>query len=385
MTQSTATAAPVLYLALELSWNSWELAFTVGMGQKPRSRTVAGRDTQLLLFEIKKAKCRFGLPEQTPVLCCYEAGRDGFWLHRFPVAHGIENRVVDSASIEVNRRKRRAKSDGLDASKLVEMLIRSHNGERRVWRVINVPSAKDEDLRQPHRELLELKAERTEHVNRIKGLLASVGLSITVDARLPERLEGLRQWDDAPVPLEMQGRILREFERWQLVDRQIHQLEAKRTKELRDEQTPGVEKMRQLLKLKGVGENSAWILVREIFGWRQIRKGRELGSLAGLTPTPYDSGGTRSEQGISKAGNRRVRCMMIELGWIWLRHQPSSKLSRWYLRRFAQGNRRLRKVGIVALARKLLIALWRHLETGEPPQGARLKGQKLTLRLKKAS
>ena len=385
MTQSTATAAPVLYLALELSWNSWELAFTVGMGQKPRSRTVAGRDTELLLFEIKKAKRRFGLPEQTPVLCCYEAGRDGFWLHRFLVAHGIENRVVDSASIEVNRRKRRAKSDGLDASKLVEMLIGWHNGERRVWRVINVPSAEDEDLRQPHRELLELKGERTEHVNRIKGLLASVGLSITVDARLPERLERLRQWDGAPVPREMQRRILREFERWQLVDRQIHQLEAKRAQELRDDETPGVEKMRQLLKLKGVGENSAWILVREFFGWRLIRKGRELGSLAGLTPTPYDSGGTRCEQGISKAGNRRVRCVMIELGWTWLRYQPTSKLSRWYLRRFARGNRRLRKVGIVALARKLLIALWRYLETGEPPQGARLKGRKLILRVKNAS
>jgi transposase len=382
--QSTATAAPVLYVAIELSWKSWTLAFTGGMGQKPRSRTVVGRDTRQLLFEIKKAKRRFGLPDQTPVLCCYEAGRDGFWLHRFLVANGLENLVVDSASIEVNRRKRRAKSDGLDATKLVEMLIRCHNGERKLWRAVNVPSAEVEDLRQPHRELMELKGERTEHVNRIKGLLASMGLSIVVDARLPERLEWLRQWDGAGVPREMQGRILREFQRWQLVDRQIHELEAKRAKELRDDQTPGVENMRQLLKLKGVGENSAWILVREFFGWRLIRKSRELGSLAGLAPTPYDSGGARCEQGISKAGNRRVRCMMIELGWCWLRYQPRSELSRWYLRRFGQGNRRLRKVGIVALARKLLIALWRYLQTSEPPKGARLKGEKLTVRLKKA-
>jgi len=385
LSQSTATSAPVLYLAIELGWNSWTVAFTVGLGQRPRVRTVVGRSTSQLLFEIRRAKRRFGLAEQTPAVCCYEAGRDGFWVHRFLVANGIENRVVDSASIEVNRRKRRAKSDGLDATKLVEMLIRWHNGERKVWRVVNVPSAEDEDLRQPHRELIELKGERTEHTNRIKGLLASVGLSISVDAKLPERLLRLRQWDGAGVPPEMCQRILRELERWQLVDRQIHQLQAKRTKELRDDQTPGVEKMRQLLKLKGVGDNGAWILVREFFGWRLIRKGRELGSLAGLTPTPYDSGGTRCEQGISKAGNRRVRCMMIELGWMWLRHQPTSNLSRWYLWRFARGNRRLRKVGIVALARKLLIALWRYLETGEPPQGARLKGQKLTLRLKKAS
>jgi transposase len=385
MTQSTATAAPVLYLALELSWNCWKLAFTVGVGQKPRLRAVAGRNERQLLFEIKQAKRRFGLPEEAPVISCYEAGRDGFWLHRFLMANGIENLIVDSASIEVNRRKRRAKSDGLDASKLVEMLIRWHNGELRVWRVVNVPSAENEDLRRPHRELLELKGERTEHVNRIKGLLASVGLSISVDAKLPERLEKLRQWDGAPVPPGMREQILREFHRWQLVERQIHDLELQRIKQLRDDQTPGVEKMRQLLKLKGIGENGAWILVLEFFGWREIRNGKQLGSLAGLTPTPYDSGGTRCEQGISKAGNRRVRCMMIELGWGWLHFQPGSELSRWYQKRFGQGNSRLRKVGIVALARKLLVALWRYLETGEVPKGALFKGQWLTVRLKRVS
>jgi transposase len=382
-TQSTATSAPVLYVAIELGWNSWKVAFTVGLGQRPRVRTVGGRSTTQLLFEIQRAKRRFGLPEQTRVISCYEAGRDGFWVHRFLVANAIDNHVVDSASIEVNRRKRRAKSDGLDATKLVEMLIRWHNGESKVWKVVNVPSTEDEDLRQPHRELIELKGERTEHVNRIKGLLASVGLSIMVDAKLPERLGRLQQWDGTAVPPEMCQRILREFERWQVVERQIRQLEARRTKDLRDDETPGVEKMRQLLKLKGIGENGAWILVREFFGWRLIRNGRELGALAGLTPTPYDSGGTRCEQGISKAGNRRVRCIMIELGWCWLHYQPTSKLSRWYVRRFGKGNSRLRKVGIVALARKLLIALWKYLETGEAPKGAVLKGRKKVPRLKK--
>src|SRR5215469_732011 len=247
VTQSTATSTPVLYLALELGWNSWKLAFTIGMGQKPRLRTIVGRNTSQLLFEIAMAKRRFSLPEQASVLSCYEAGRDGFWLHRFLVAHGVENRVVDSASIEVNRRKRRAKSDGLDAHKLVEMLIRWHNGESKVWRLVNVPSAEDEDLRQPHRELMELKVERTAHVNRIKGLMASLGLSISVDAKLPERLLGLRQWNGAAVPPEMCQRILREFERWRLLQQQIHELEAKRTADLRNDQTPGVEKMRQLL------------------------------------------------------------------------------------------------------------------------------------------
>jgi transposase len=383
-TQSTATAAPVLYLAIELSWESWKLAFTTGLGQNPRLRTVSGRDTAALLREITDAKRRFGLPDETPVISCYEAGRDGFWLHRFLVSEGIMNIVIDSASIEVNRRKRRAKSDGLDANKLAEMLIRWDNGERKVWRLVNVPSAEAEDLRQPHRELMELKCERTEHVNRIKGLLASLGLSISVDTTLLERLENLRQWNGAKVGPEMSARVVREFERWQLIDTQIRKLESQRIEALRNDQTPGVDKMRQLLMLKGIGENGAWILVREFFGWREIRNGRELGSLAGLTPTPYNSGGTRCEQGISKAGNRRVRTLMVELGWGWLHFQPNSELSKWYQKRFGNGNSRLRKVGIVALARKLLIALWKYLETGELPEGASCKKSWLKRRLKKA-
>src|SRR5262249_38397586 len=157
---------PVLYLALELSWSAWKLAFTVGPGQKARLRTIPARNTDVLLAEIQKAKARFGLPDDTPVVSCYEAGRDGFWLHRFLVAKAIATRVVDAASIEVNRRMRRAKSDALDAVKLVEMLIRSHNGESKVWRVVRVPSVADEDRRQRHRELIELKGQRTEHSNR---------------------------------------------------------------------------------------------------------------------------------------------------------------------------------------------------------------------------
>ncbi len=186
--QSNTTAAPVLYLALELSWNSWKLAFTVGLGQKPRLRTIPARNTDVLLDEVRKAKARFGLPDDAPVLAGYEAGRDGFWLHRFLVHHGIDDRVVDSASIEVNRRMRRAKSDGLDAVKLVEMLIRFHHGETKVWRVVRVPTVADEDRRQRHRELIDLKAQRTEHTNRIKGLLATFGLDALVNAEFPRRL-----------------------------------------------------------------------------------------------------------------------------------------------------------------------------------------------------
>ena len=207
-----------------------------------------------------------------------------------PAHEGIQNIVVDSASIEVSRRKRRAKSDRLDAVKLVSMLIRWHNGEKKVWSVVHVPTVDDEDRRQLHRELIEVKAERTELINRIKGLLAGLGLSIVVDAKLPGRLEKLRQWDKHWVPPALQARILREFERWQLVVRQISELETERAREIRTDKSPQGEQTRRLMSLKGIGANGAWLLVREFFGWRQIRNRRELASLAGLTPTPYDSG-----------------------------------------------------------------------------------------------
>jgi transposase len=361
--------APVLHLALELSWTTWKLAFTVGAGQKPRLRSIPARDTDALMGEIRAARRRFGLPEEAPVISCYEAGRDGFWLHRFLAHHRVENLVVDSASIEVNRRRRRAKSDGLDA-KLVGMLIRWHLGERKLWGIVRVPTADDEDRRQLHRELIELKARRTEHINRIKGLLAGLGLSAPIDAGLLERLDRLRQWDGAELPDGLRQRIARELERWSLVGRQIHDLEAERTRLIRDPETAQGEPVRLLLKLRGIGENAAWLLVREFFGWRRIHNRRELASPAGLAPTPYDSGESRHEQGISKAGNRRVRWMMIELAWGWSRYQPTSELSLWYQRRFAAGNVRLREVGIVAVARKLLVALWKYLVTGEVPAGA---------------
>src|SRR6516164_10573831 len=367
---STVSNAPVLYLALDLGASNWKLAFSVGLGQKPRIKTITARSTLGLVFEIRAAKKRFGLPEDAPVVCCYEAGRDGFWLHRFLLAEGIQNQVVDSSSIEVNRRRRRAKSDRLDAVKLVEMLIRWYNGERKVWSTVRVPTVEQEDQRQLHREMLKLKAERTAQGNSIKGLLAGLGLCVIVDETLPTQMQNLRQWDGAKLPPLLHQRLLREFQRWQLIDCQIRELEAERMAKIRDDRTPHVEKVRRLLNLKGIGQNGAWLLVYEFFAWRTIKNRRELGSLAGLTPTPYSSGESRREQGISKAGNRRVRWMMTELAWGWLRYQPTSELSQWYRRRFGRGNKRLRKVGIIALARKLLIALWKYVEGGEPPAKA---------------
>ncbi len=371
---STASSAPVLYLALDLGNSTWKLAFSIGLGQKPRIKTINARSTLSLVMEIRAAKKRFGLPEDAPVVCCYEAGRDGFWLHRFLLDQGVSNQVVDSSSIEVNRRRRRAKSDSLDAVKLVEMLIRWHNGERKVWSTIYVPTVEQEDQRQLHREMLKLKAERTAQGNSIKGLLAGLGLCVIIDETLPTQLQNLRQWDNAKLPPFLHQRLLREFQRWQLIDGLIRELEAERMAKIRDDKTPHVEKVRRLLNLKGIGDNGAWLLVYEFFAWRLIKNRRELASLAGLTPTPFSSGESRREQGISKAGNRRVRFMMTELAWGWLRYLPESELSQWYMRRFGQGNKRLRKVGIMALARKLLIALWKYVEGGEAPAGAKVIG-----------
>lgn len=363
------TQTDVLYLAFELGESDWKLAFTVGVGQKPRLRSMPARDLPRLQEEIAKAKKRFELPADAPVRSCYEAGRDGFWLHRHLTANG----VVDSASIEVNRRQRRAKSDGLDVGKLLNLLLRYHGGEKKVWSIVRVPSVVDEDARQLHRDLEELKNERTEHINRIKGLLASQGLAAPeVNKHFADWLGQAQLWDGTAVPAELQKRLLRELERWQLLGQQIKTLEDERRQRIRQDDTPHVDKVRSLLDLWGIGFNGAWLLVYELFAWRRFDNRKQVGACVGLAPTPYQSGDSHREQGISKAGNRRLRRLMVELAWCWLRWQPDSELSRWYERRFGAGNGRSRKIGVVALARKLLLALWKYVEHGEVPAGARL-------------
>jgi transposase len=371
---NSSTLETVLYVALELSEKEWKLAFATGTVQKPRRRAIPARDVEGLRHEIATAKERFDLPAETRVVSCYEAGRDGFWLHRFLAAAGVTNQVVDSSSIAVERRGRRAKTDRLDAEKLLAMLIRWHQGEPHVWRVVNVPSPEEENARQLHRELETLKGEQTAHGNRIKGLLAGCGLTVTINRRFPKWLKHVRLWDDTEVPGELKVRLLREFERMQVVNRQIRELEKERARHIRTEdQDPGIVKMRKLMGLCGIGVNSSWLYVREVFGWRKIRNRRQMGSIVGLTPTPYSSGESSREQGISRAGNRRMRSMAIEIAWDWLRYQPGSALSLWYWRRFGYGSKRQRRIGIVALARKLLVALWKYLERDEVPEGAVVK------------
>jgi transposase len=360
-------------MAIELSKSSWHLGFTVGLGQAPRLRKLAARNMSGLLEEMRLSKERFDLPESTAVLSCYEAGRDGFWLHRYLTAQGVTNLVVDSASIEVNRRKRHAKTDRMDVGKLLTMLIRYTQGEQKVWSVLNPPSPEEEDQRQLHRELLALKRERTYHINRIKGLLACQGVKLAVKGDFLEQLEGVRLWDGTGLLAGLRNGLVREYERHQLVQEQIQRIEKTRQQAICTADTPAMRQVRQLMQLKGIGVNSAWLFVMEFFSWRNFRNRRELGSLSGLTPTPYQSGGRAREQGISKAGNRPVRAMAIEIAWVWLRYQPDSALSQWYQKRFAHGNSRTRRIGIVALARKLLIALWRYLELGVIPEGAQLR------------
>ena len=356
-----------LYVAFELGEKSWKLSMGDGV-RAPSRCTVAAGDTTAVLMAIAKARARCHLAADAPVRSCYEAGRDGFWLHRWLSVHGIVNLVVDPASIEVNRRARRAKTDRLDSDKLLSMLMRYYGGERRVWAVARIPTPEQEDERRVHRELERLRQERTAHSNRIRSLLVLHNLRV-------ERIGG-RAW--AHWWAQQAGQLLpglrteieREFERLSLVARQIRTLEAQQKQQVRSGAQPVIA---VLSRLAGIGTGSAWTLVKELFGWRQFHNRREVAGCLGLAPTPYASGTSEVELGISKAGNKRARWLMVELAWSWLRFQPGSQLSQWFNERFAGGGKRMRRIGIVALARRLSIALWRYLEHGEIPLGATLK------------
>jgi transposase len=359
----------VLYMAMELSNEKWRLAF--GDGTRQRQVVIAAGDVAALGEQIDKAKAKWELSADTPVVSCYEAGRDGFWLHRQLTDLGIDNRVVDAASIEVARRARRAKTDRLDARTLLEKLIRYESGERGVWRLVRVPDPVWEDRRQLEREREQLLGEQTRHRNRLAGKLVGQGIRIRIGKDFMQRLEEVKLFDGSALPVHLKAGLLREFERLQAVQAQLRAVE----REI-EELITGAEELqavRSLMLLTGVGRVGAWVLVMEILGWREIANRRQLASLAGLVPAPYNSGDMVRDQGISKAGNRRVRALMIQLAWLWLRYQPGSKHSRWFQERFGGGSKRQRRIGIVALARRLLIDLWRFVESGMVPEGARLK------------
>src|SRR5262245_36148858 len=319
---ATTTTTGTLYLALELSQDKWLLAAATQAAQKPRFRSLPARDLPRLHEEIAKAKQRFGLPTDAAVCTCYEAGRDGFWLHRALTSRGINNVVVDSGAIEVNRRRKHVKSDPIDAAKLLKLLCRYHGGERKVFSVVHVPTAADEDRRQLHRGLKDLQRQQTECSNRIQGLLASQGLQAPVDADVRGALEALRDGAGQPVPAGLRERLLQEYAVWEALHRQVRDAANAQERRLREGTEPYLEQVRRLMGLKAVGVRSAWVLVTELFAWRDIHNGKELGALVGLTPTPYDSGKREREQGMGprrggEAGNKHVRSLIVELAWLW--------------------------------------------------------------------
>jgi len=369
------TNEEIMHMAFDLSHKSWKLAFCDG--KHFRYCSVEARNLPALSEAISKSKKKFGLSEDCQVISCFEAGRDGFWLHRHLESIGITNLVVDSSSIEVNRRKRQAKTDKIDAKKLLGMLMRHTAGERKHWSVVNVPSEEDEDLRRIQREIDRLTKEQGQHTARMRSLLNLHGITVdTVGGKNWEtELDQLTMWNGKPINRFLKAELLRENERLMLLrqQRQAQEKEKRRLLEEELENYPVLEQIKKLQLLRSIGDASSWIYVMEFFGWRDFNNRKEVASLAGLTPTPFSSGNGNREQGISKAGNKRIRPISIEIAWLWLRYQSESELSLWYEKRFAHGGPRMNRIGIVAMARKLLISLWKYLETDELPKGAVLK------------
>jgi transposase len=364
---------PILFVALELSRASWLVALQAPGSEKiSRHKLAAGASAELLeLVARHRATVEHRTGRTVRVMSCYEAGRDGFWLHRLLTAAGIENLVIDPASVAVNRRARRVKTDRIDAEALLRAMMAHARGERRVCSVVRVPTPEAEDARRLTREREALLQERVRHVNRVKALCALQGVYgfEPLRPRAAERLEGLVTGDGRPFPERLKAEIRRHLQRLEQVVHQITEVEA-----LRDEPaSPLAAGVARLVALRGLGRNVASILQAEILD-RRFANRREVAQYAGLAPSPWASGGTRREQGIGKAGNPRVRAAMVELAWLWLRHQPESALSRWFRERVGQARGLVRRIAIVAVARRLLVALWRYAGDGVMPEGAIAKG-----------
>lgn len=362
---------PVLYVAFELGKKQWTMAVTSGFGRDPWLGTVASGDFEAVARVIAAARKRFQVPATAPVLSCYEAGRDGFWIHRALQRLGIRNRVVDSASIEVNRRARRSKTDRRDARKLALLLVRVCAGDREAWAEVRVPTVAVEAARHTSRERSALVKERTRLGNQLTSWLATWGCRVSPRARQqPGWWTHVRDWADKPLPAPVQARIARAQSRLTLLAEQL--LTIDRTQAAQVRQAAPTSALAQLVQLKGVATTSASVLLAEGLVWRAFANRRQVGGLLGFAPTKYDSGESSRDPGITRAGNARLQAVMTELAWGWVHWQPHSALTRWYGERFGRG-KRSRKVGIVALARKLLIALWRYVTQGVIPAGAVLK------------
>jgi transposase len=368
----------VVFVALELSKSSWLLATQASPSGKTSSHRLGGGDVAGLLAVLRRLQAREqrASGREVDIVLGYEAGYDGFWLQRCLTAQAITCWVMDPGSLQVDRRARRAKTDRLDAAMLLRALMAWCRGDQAACRMVQVPSAEREDARRTHRERQRLIAERVQHVNRIKGLLATQGIYDYQPLRRDrwERLETLRTGDGRKFPLRLRREIEREFRRLELVLEQIVAVEAERDAAVAAPAAEDVDakKVVRLAQLGGIGTELASVLVREALH-RPFANRKQVAAYAGLTPSPYASGDRHRDQGISKTGNPLLRKAMIELAWLWLRYQPDSRLARWFAERVGTVRGRIRKITAVALARKLLVALWRYLTTGLIPEGARLK------------
>ena len=373
--KSTGPCAATVYASLELSHSIWLVtALLPGGAKMSRYSSPAGDGPALLsLLDRLRTKAAHQASASANVVVIQEAGLDGFWVHRLLEANGIESHVVDPASIAVPRRQRRAKTDAIDGETLLRALLAWTRGEPRVCSMVVPPSPEQEDRRRTARERGILLKERIRHVNRIKGLLAGQGI-MGYEPLHPDRrgrLELLRTGDGRPLPARLKAGLKREIDLIELLMRQIAEVEAERDAidcEPQHHAAPIV----QLARLKAIGPQIAAVVYLEGL-YRRFANRREVAAYAGLVPTPWRSGKIAHEQGISKAGNRRLRTIMIELAWLWVRHQPGSALARWFRERVGSERGRVRRIAIVALARKLLIALWRYVTHGEVPEGATLK------------
>ena len=374
------TNLAAIFISLELSRSIWLItALSPGCGEKMSKHSVRAGDVAALLVrfsELKqKAFARTG--KFFPVVAIQEAGLDGFWLHRVLESEGIESCVVDPASIATSRRRRRAKTDRIDGETLLRALMAYKRGEPRVCAMVKAPTPEEEDRRRPHRERKVLIGERVKHVNRIKGLLFSQGVSgyepLRRDRR--QRLDELTTGDGRPLPTHLKNQISRELDRLELLLHQIKAAEAERDALLAEQQAAApVSAGKMLLDFKGIGPEFAANLWLEAL-FRHFDNRRQLASYAGLAPTPWQSGSVDREQGVSKAGNPRLRATLIELAWLWLRHQPQSALALWFKERVNRNGGRMKKTIIVALARKLLVALWKYVTAGVVIEGAVMKAK----------
>jgi transposase len=376
---SAARQPATIHIALELSRASWVVAVHTPLADKISLHKLEGGDSAGLLALIARLRARLerALGRPVAVVSCYEAGYDGFWLHRLLEAHGVQNHVFDPASLQVDRRARRVKTDRVDAASLLRALLAHLRGEPKVVSVVRVPSVAAEDARRLHRERHRLVGERTQHINRIKGLLATQGVYGFNPLRRDrwQQLAGLRTGDGRVLPPRLEAELGRELKRLELLLEMLAALEAERDAIVAAPapEHPHAPKIQLLARLKGIGPEFSTVLVGEVFH-RAFTNRRQVASYVGLTPSPFRSGKMAREQGISKAGNPKARTTMVELTWLWLRHQPGSALAQWFQQRVGAAKGRLRRIAAAALARKLLVALWRYLETGLVPDGAVLKG-----------